>query len=431
MFLESDIWVMLAGALCAMSCACVGCFLVLRKMSMMGDAISHSVLPGLAIAFLMTGDRSGPSMLLGAVVVGVLTAVLTQYIHKQGQVEESAAMGVVFTTLFALGLMIIVYFLDHSDIDASCVLYGSLEAAATWEFEWNGYIFKTKIIQLAIILALNVLVIFALFKELKISSFDPALATTLGVHAGKLHYVLIILVAITTVTAFDVVGSILVIAMLIIPAATAYLLTQRLGLMIIISMLLGALGSVLGQLSIIYLLPAWGLPDTFSSGMMTVMVTVFLILAILFSPKSGILFKLIRHLQLGKEIFMNRVLGALYRTEEEQPNFHHLEQIQKTYPVRFKWAIWLLKRNAMVVADGKQWRLTENGEVYARKLVRSHRLWENYIFTNMNVPVDHLHYQAASLEHVTDESLLEQLAETTSLEHDPHGREIPQKKSKD
>ena len=121
-----DSWIVVTGALCAMACALPGCFLVLRKMSMMGDAISHAVLPGLATAFIVTGSRASLTMFLGAAIVGVLTAVFTQWISRFGNVDRGAAMGIVFTTLFALGLVLIRSAADHVDLDPGCVLYLSL-----------------------------------------------------------------------------------------------------------------------------------------------------------------------------------------------------------------------------------------------------------------------------------------------------------------
>ena len=122
-----DTWIITTGALAAVACSLLGCFLVLRKQSMMGDAISHAVLPGLAIAFIVTESRGSVVMFIGAAVVGVLTAVFTETVHRIGKVEQNASMGVVFTTLFALGLLLIENAAHHVDLDPGCVLYGALE----------------------------------------------------------------------------------------------------------------------------------------------------------------------------------------------------------------------------------------------------------------------------------------------------------------
>ena len=212
-----DTWIVVVGILAAVACALLGNFLVLRKMSMMGDAISHAVLPGLAIAFLITGARSSLTMFIGAAVVGILTAIFTQWVSRFGKVDEGASMGIVFTTLFALGLLLIVQAADHVDLDASCVLYGAIELTpldVVWRPQLFGY--NLDVPRAALVLApvcvVNLLFVILFFKELRISSFDSELATTMGIHANVMHYLLMTLVAITTVAAFEAVGSIIVIA---------------------------------------------------------------------------------------------------------------------------------------------------------------------------------------------------------------------------
>src|SRR5688572_31547560 len=202
-----DGWIVAAGILCAMSCALLGNFLVLRRMSMMGDAISHAVLPGLAIAFLVTHSRESLPMFIGAAIVGVLTALFTQWINRFGRVEESASMGVVFTSLFAIGLILIVRAADHVDLDPGCVLYGEI-VTVPFDNRVNvlGLGVPHVVVRLSVILAINLFVVVVFYKELKISSFDPELATTLGINATVMHYLLMTLVAVTTVSAFESVG---------------------------------------------------------------------------------------------------------------------------------------------------------------------------------------------------------------------------------
>lgn len=260
----TDTWIVVTGVLCAVACALPGCFLVLRKMSMMGDAISHAVLPGLAIAFLVTGSRASLPMFLGAAVTGVLTALFSQWINRFANVDRGAAMGVVFTTLFAIGLVLIVQAADHVDLDPGCVLYGAIETSAP--------IVPSEIPHAAIVngiaLLLNLGIVALLYKELRLSAFDPSLADTLGFSSSLLHYLLMTMVAITTVAAFESVGSIIVIAMLIVPAATAQLLTRRLLPMLIVAAGVAAASAVLGHIGALTLPRLVGFEDTTTSGMM-------------------------------------------------------------------------------------------------------------------------------------------------------------------
>ena len=297
-----DTWIVVIGALAAGACALLGNFLVLRKMSMMGDAISHAVLPGLAIAFLVTGARASLSMFIGAAIVGVLTAVFTQWISRFGKVDEGASMGIVFTTLFALGLLLIVQGADHVDLDPSCVLYGAIEMTPL-DVVWRPALFRSylEVPRAALVLAgvclFNAVFVVAFFKELRISSFDAELATAMGIHSKLMHYLLMTLVAVTTVACFEAVGSIIVIAMLIVPAATAHLLTDRLWLMVVLSVLIAIASAVLGHLSAL-IVPGWfGFADTSTSGMMAVMAGLIFSTVMLFAPKYGVLPRLVRRME--------------------------------------------------------------------------------------------------------------------------------------
>ncbi|MGZ0657499.1 metal ABC transporter permease [Coraliomargarita sp. W4R72] len=284
-----DTWIAVTGMLCAISCAIPGCFLVLRKMSMMGDAISHAVLPGLAIAFFATGTRDSLPMFIGAAAVGILTALFTQWISKFGKVDRGAAMGIVFTTLFAIGLILIVRAADHVDLDASCVLYGAIELTPLDMVTFGPFELPRAAAVNGTILLINLGIVILLFKELLISSFDPGLTDTLGFSPGFMHYLLMTMVAVTTVAAFESVGSIIVIAMLIVPAATALLITRRLVPMIAIACVVGSLSAWLGHYMAIRIPPLFGISDTNSSGMMAFATGILFTFAWIFAPNEGLI----------------------------------------------------------------------------------------------------------------------------------------------
>jgi len=294
-----DTWIVVIGALAAVACAVLGNFLVLRRMSMMGDAISHAVLPGLALAFLMTGARASWTMFLGAALVGIMTAVFTQWISRFGKVDEGASMGIVFTTLFAAGLLLIVQAADHVDLDPGCVLYGAIELTPL-DVVWRPTLLSAVLevpraaLILSGVLLVNVCFVLLFFKELRLCSFDPELATTLGINSNLMHYLLMTLVAVTTVAAFEAVGSIIVIAMLIVPAAAAHLLTDRLWLMVLFSALIAILCAVSGHISALVVPGFFGFADTSTSGMMAVMAGVIFGLVALFAPRHGILVRMLR-----------------------------------------------------------------------------------------------------------------------------------------
>ncbi|MGF1531842.1 MAG: metal ABC transporter permease [Puniceicoccaceae bacterium] len=293
-WLMLDTWIVIVGGLCAAACAVPGVYLLLRGMSMMGDAISHAVLPGLAIGFLVSGSRTSSAMFLGAAAVGVLTAVFTQWVSKRGKLEQGASMGVVFTTLFAVGLLLMVQTADKVDLDANCVLYGAIEMVPLdigWEMQVMGGTLEVPraVLVLLVILAINLTLVLVFYKEFKIGSFDPDFAEALSMHPSRIHYLLMIMVAVTTVASFEVVGSIIVIAMLIVPAATAYLLTDRLAMMLILAPMVGFGSAFSGHLMAITIPPWFGFIDTSSAGMMAVATGIFFLAAWLWSPQGGLL----------------------------------------------------------------------------------------------------------------------------------------------
>jgi len=245
---ELDTWIVITGALTCLACALPGAFLMLNRQSMLGDGISHAVLPGLAIAFLLTNSRDILPMVVGAVIAGVLTAVLTQAVQRFGQVESGAALGVVFCGLFAIGLILIRVASDRVDLDADCVLYGSIETAVVDV----GRVPRVALISGGLLLV-NTLLTILFYKELRLAAFDPALATTLGFNADAIRLGLTLAASVTTVLAFESVGSILVIAMLVVPAAAASLLTRKLHILLGLALLFAALSAVLGHIGAITL----------------------------------------------------------------------------------------------------------------------------------------------------------------------------------
>lgn len=427
-----DFWIAVIGALTAAACGLLGCFLVLRRMSMMGDAISHAVLPGIAIAFILTESRDGMIMLVGAGVVGVLTAALTQWVHAWGRVETNASMGVVFTTLFAIGLILMVRGADSVDLDPGCVLYGAIESAPIDRMQVLGLLVPRAAVVMAIMLVIDVIFVLICFKELRIGAFDSALAETLGMRPKIVHYALMGLVAATSVAAFEAVGSILVVGMLIVPAATAQLLTDRLGPMLIVAMIVGVLGAVLGHVGGVVVPEALGLNDTKSAAVMILVTGLIFAIALVAAPRYGIMSRYLGRVLLGLQILREDVSGFLYRVEELQgvAISTRCAAIADAIGAR-RWMTslalrGLVRRGRIEPIEGG-YRLTPSGRVDARGLVRTHRLWESYLQQHMEVPADHLHGPAMQLEHVTDEQMQRRLAEATRRPRfDPHGRQVPE-----
>jgi manganese/zinc/iron transport system permease protein len=400
-------------------------------MSMMGDAISHAVLPGLAIAFLITGSRESLPMLLGAVIIGILTSFLVQGISRLSNLDKGATMGVVFTTLFALGLILIRQAADHVDLDPGCVLYGAIELTPLDTYDIFGFEIPRAALTNAGMLVLNGLFVLIFYKELKISTFDPALATTMGINATAMHYVLMTFVAATTVAAFESVGSILVIAMLIVPAACAYLLTDRLPIMLVLSLVIAAASAVLGHVAAINV-PVWfGFRDTSTAGMMGAIAGTIFLLVFLFAPRHGVLSRMLSQTLLALKITRDDILGFLYRynelaTAEAMPiKISDLRSgLKQGFSVNL--AVWDLRRKGRLSPDNGGVRLTSEGEQEGRGLIRSHRLWESYLCERLGACETDVHLTAHKLEHFTDPSMQTQLEqESGHPSKDPHQRHIP------
>ncbi|MEP3390432.1 MAG: metal ABC transporter permease [Reichenbachiella sp.] len=283
------LYIISAGSLVAVTCGLLGCFLILRKMAMVGDAISHAVLPGIVLAFLISGSRDSVIMLLGAGIIGILTTVLIEFFHKKGNLQTDASIGVTFTWLFALGVILISVFANEVDLDQDCVLHGEIAYVPLdlWITE-SGLILGPRVLYVSGFVFLVILGFIILgYKELYLTTFDPAFATAIGISTVLWHYLLMAAVSLTTVASFESVGAILVVAFLIAPPATAYLLTSSFPRMLLLTAILGIVVSTAG-----YYLAV--LVDGSIAGAMSSVAGILFLIAFLFSPTEGIITTRIR-----------------------------------------------------------------------------------------------------------------------------------------
>lgn len=415
-------WIVLVGSLANASCALLGCYLILRRMSLLGDAIAHAVLPGLVVAFLLSGSVSIAWMFAGAFAVGMLTAFLTQALTRIGKVAADASMGIVFTTLFALGVVLIKRYARLVDLDADCVFQGQLQFVGLYRVPLLGAEVPRALLTTAPTLLANVAFVTLFWKELKISSFDPALATTMGLKAGWVHYLLMAMVAATAVGSFESVGSVLVVAMFIVPGAVAHLLTDRLDRMLLIAAAVGVAVAAVGHALAVRL-------DAEPAGIMAVVAGVAFLTAVLGSPRYGIVSKLLHNLQIARRILREDLLAMFYRVEELGPS-RRLAPAEAVAAVgggwQAAWEVWRLARRGLVQRGAAGLELTAAGRQRAAQLVRTHRLWEAYLVRFLGLPLDHVHAPAERMEHFITDRLQQQLADhLPDATVDPHGRGIP------
>jgi manganese/iron transport system permease protein len=261
---------LLASTMVGTLCAVVGTYVVLRGMAFFGDALAHAILPGVAIAYLL-----GANLFWGALVMGLVTAVGIGYVSRRGQVKEDTAIGVIFAASFALGVALLSTVQSYS-VDLTHILFGNVLGVSGTD------LWLTAGLGVAVLLA-----VVLLYKELLVISFDPILAATLRLPLNLLHYLLLVLIALTIVVSLQTVGVALMVAMLVTPAATAYLLTRRLWHMMVSGAAIGAASSVAGLYLSFYV--------NIASGAAVVLVcTTFFVLAFLFAPARGVVWTWLR-----------------------------------------------------------------------------------------------------------------------------------------
>lgn len=433
-----DLPAVLCALFACMACALLGNFLVLRKISLMGDAISHAVLPGIVISFLLSGSRGGVAVFIGAAIAGIVTTVLVELVRSFGRLDSGAAMGVVFSIMFAMGVLLIEQAAARNvDLDADCLLHGQLETIFWYPpNEWAQLfslaafrLLPSEVLASAAVLIASIAFVVLFYKELTLAAFDSALATSLGINAKFLHYALMVVVAGAVVASFEAVGSILVIAMIICPAATARFYTDKLKVQIALSQVFACLAVICG-----YILggfgPLWlGYDNAINAGgMMTVVAGLLLFTSALVAPEYGIISRQLRRLALSTKVYREDFLAALFRAEEKNLGGLQKESMFENLGKNLvsRAAFRKLLSEKLIEIKDNMIRLSEKGKTEAQALVRSHRLWESFLVDKAGIQADHVHSSAEKLEHFTQSELGQKLAEEQSYsQSDPHGKKIP------
>lgn len=360
--------IQLIASVVAAACAIPGVFLVLRRMAMMSDAISHAILLGIVLAFFVVEDISSPILIVGAALSGVLTVSLVELLNKTKLVKEDASIGLVFPVLFSIGVILIARYAWNVHLDVHAVLLGEL-AFAPFDrliiFDHN--IGPKSLYVMGTILLLNIIFISVFYKELKIATFDAGLAAALGFSPGLIHYGLMSLVSVTAVGAFDAVGSILVVALMIAPPAAAYLLTDNLLKMIIISVLIGIVSSILGFWLAILI-------DANIAGSMATMAGVMFVIAFLFAPERGIIANIRRRAHqkwefAGKMLTIHLLNHEGTASEEHESQIEHLEESLRWKESFAKRVVNYSISNGLILVNESRLVLTRRGREHAKESI--------------------------------------------------------------
>ena len=373
---SAQIEIQIIASLVAIACAIPGTFLVLRKMAMISDAISHSILPGIVVGFFITQDLNSPLLILLAAFTGVITVVLVEYIQKTGLVKEDTAIGLVFPVLFSVGVILIAKNANDIHLDIDAVLLGELAFAPFDRLLISGIDVGPKSLWIiGSILLITIALLLAFFKELKLSTFDKGLAASLGFSPVVIHYGLMTVSSITTVGAFDAVGAILVVALMIAPAASAYLLTTDLKKMLILSIIFGVMSAISG-----YWFAHW--LDASIAGSITTMLGVLFLMVYLFAPSKGIIAVIYREKQQRTEVSLLTFLLHLKNHDDEtERHVNHLNEHINWQKVRSKTVLDLALKNNMIEIDNKIVSLTSKGDEFTTQAI-------DYIITNEDSQIE-------------------------------------------
>lgn len=401
---------LVASSMVGLMCGVLGCFIVLRNMSLIGDALSHAILPGVVFAFMIVG-YSALGFFTGAVIAGLLSAVLITWIQHNVRTKNDAAIGIVFTAMFSIGVMGISWISRNEGVhlDLKDFLFGNVLGVA------NEDLYLTTIVTIYVILS----VVF-FYRYLFVTTFQAVIAQTMGISVQMMHYFLMLLLSFAVVASLQTVGVILVVAMLITPASTALLLSNRLQWVIAIAGIVGFLSAVLGLvLAIIF--------ETTPGPAMAITATLFYLLAVFFAPQKGLLFRIYHKIKLRRRIQLEDCLKQAYRLQNMgQLTLVQLKNQLDVSSSRLNKELQTLRLKGFFAKDKLQ--LTEKGIEQAERLVRAHRLWETYLVDKIGLTAEQIHEEAEKYEHLLTDEILEELDRTLGFPNtDPHGSPIPTK----
>jgi len=411
----------LAGSmLLGISCGLLGSFIIVRRMALVGDALSHAVLPGVALGFLWNVSKDPVAIFVGATIAGLLGTVVVRWITDTTRLKEDTALGLVLATFFAVGICLIGMIQrlptgNKAGIDK--ILFGQA-----------AYLGAADVRLMAIVTAFVIVVLALFYKEFLITSFDSGFARAAGVPAQAIHYALMLLLAFAVVIALQAVGVVLVSAMLITPAAAAYLLTDRLHRMLWLAALFGLVAGALGCF-------ASFLGPNFPTGpFMVLSATAVFGMAFLFGPRHGVVSRWLRQRSRAQRIQRENTLKAIYQVLEardfkgESVSLRELAERRRETVEEAAMQSADLRRHGLATIhdEGNAVAVTPEGWQLACAIVRNHRLWELYLTNAAQIAADHVHEDAEKIEHVLGDEVVRELERRLAYAtHDPHGRPIP------
>lgn len=419
---DPNIRYVLAGTiLLGISAGALGCFAILRRRALVGDAVAHAVLPGVCLAFIVAGGKDPVLLVIGSFIFGLLSMVIMDFISRNSRIAPDASIGMVLSVFFGFGIVLLTFIQSAGYIDQSGLddfLFGQAAAMLRSDVEVFG--------------GLSILIIFLIwlvFKELKLVSFDPSFAKSIGYPLKRIEFLIALLMVMTITAGIQAVGVVLMASMLIIPAAAARYWTDSLRTMIVIAATIGAFSGVTGSF-ISYTLPA--MP---TGPWMVVTAAAIFFISFLGAPKRGEITHYLNKNKFSRKINSENILKNLYIIQEKgapSHSFHTLSilsgRLKLSKQKLKKYLSSLINKGYILETDHPQhsYKLTTDGTREARRLVRVHRLWEQYLNQQLQIPKDHVHDDAESMEHLITPEIEKELKDFLGTPHyDPHQSLIP------
>ena len=418
-FNDPNVLIVTVGAvLLTASASCVGVFTFLKKKALVGDVVSHAVLPGVCLAFLLTGNKNPFVILGGAFITGWLSLLSVDLISSKSKIKEDTAIAIVLSVFFGLGILLLTMIQQSGNAAQTGLqsfLFGKAAALSLQDLYTFG------VVAIALV---GMVVLF--FKELQIVAFDQDYARTLGLPVGLINVVLSSLTVLAVVTGIQAVGVVLMAAILITPAAAARFWTNDIRILTGVAAFIGALSGLGGA----YM--SYAAPSMPTGPLIVLVLTMIALLSFAFAPKRGIVYRYWAMSIQQRKILSENVLKELYRIGErsgDQFDAQSIEDLmqQRNFPLnRMRQVLYVLKRNGDLEHQNDKWILTEQGIQNGKRIVKLHRLWEMYLSKYLRIQPDHVHEDAETIEHILTPELEAQLEKLLDYpEVDPHDSRIP------
>ncbi|MEQ8904173.1 iron chelate uptake ABC transporter family permease subunit [Ekhidna sp.] len=411
-------YVVFGTILLSISSAVVGCFTFIKKKSLVGDVISHAVLPGICISFMVSGSKDPFLLIIGAFISGWVSILVMDAIIQNTKIKEDAATGLSLSVFFGVGILLMTY-IQHSG-------NASQSGLDTFLFGKAAALIGKDLLAFSIIAVIVLLTVFFFYKEFKLISFDPQFARVIGLPIKRLEMILTSITVLAVVTGIQAVGVVLMAAMLITPAAAARFWTNRLSYMILLASIFGAFSGISGAFI------SYSAPSMPTGPWMVMVLSIIALISFFFAPGKGIVIRQWRRFSIRRQLLEENLLKAFYRIGENsgdhfsQVAVDDIQLVRNFSPAQLAKGLRKLRINGYVERNNGTWFLTNEGFEKGKRITRLHRLWELYLTKYLRIAPDHVHEDADTIEHVITpelEARLEKLLEYPTS--DPHESTIP------